>query len=623
MPLIMQLDADTKKATSKIKAASKSAGQSVKQLEKKSVSSAAKMTSSFSRLAGIAGIGGVGFALRAVIKQLAGFETALAEVSTLVDTSVVTMRDFNIEILKLTTGIPKSAVDITKGLYEVISAGVTDASDALLVLEVSAKAATGGLTTTNIAVDAITTILNAYQKSAEEAADISDVLFTTVRLGKTRFAPLAQSIGIVATSAALAGVSIEELGAAFGTMTKFGIKTEITATSLNRLFLQIVNPTTQLKEKSKELGVEFNAAALRTKSFAGFMKELTEKFSEDQDAIFSLGVDLRAFRALSILGGKGAEEFSDQLLQMKDRANAAEVAMEKINKTMEAQAQILKNKLNVDLQEIGRVILPVVVKGFDALLFAISPVNSMLNIYDEAVKNANKSTTEANKQNRDFLDILNGTTKAVKELMDVVLPDAPNVPFINVPNEEMELLLPPIEEVISGLGEAETLSEKWAKNQAALALTIPELPKNIKIVNKEMEAASRAAGTFSQNLARALISGKGLEKSLLSAAISLGLSFIPGGSLFGGLFGHGGTAPGGFVPSIVGEGGGAPEIVQSASPIKVTPLTTNNNKFNNNFTLVFPAVRELDEFELATNVIPKINALIQGGESRLSASEIV
>jgi len=150
-----------------------------------------------------------------------------------------------------------------------------------------------------------------------------------------------------------------------------------------------------------------------------------------------------------------------------------------------------------------------------------------------------------------------------------------------------------------------------------------DMREEIEGVSEAQKKAATAAGTFSQNLARALISGKGLEKSLLSAAISLGLSFIPGGSLFGGFFGHGGRAPGGFIPSIVGEGGGA-EIIQSATPIRVTPLTTtNNNKFNNHFTLVFPAVRELDDFELQTNIIPKINALVQGGESRLSASEIV
>lgn len=669
MALILFVDADTKKATSKIKSASRAAGKSVKNLEKKSVDSATKMTASFKRLAGIAGIGGVGFALRAVIKQLTGFETALAEVSTLVDTSVVNMRDFNIEILKLTTGIPKSAVDITKGLYEVISAGVTDASDALLVLEVSAKAATGGLTTTNVAVDAITTILNAYQKSAKEAVDVSDVLFTTVRLGKTRFDPLANSIGIVATSASLAGVSFEELGAAIGTMTKFGIGTEITVTALNRLFLQIVNPTEQLKEKSKDLGVEFSLASLRSKTFAGFMEELTEKFKEDEEAIFALGLDLRAFRALAILGGKGADEFADQILQMKDRADAARVAFEKINKTVEAQSQILKNKLNVDLQELGRVILPVVVKGFDALLFAISPVNSMLNIYDEAVKNANERNKEiipilggfaaamlnAAKAQIEFLKSSeSGDTSRTREeelrdffririAQDVEALEA-KIKIREVSETELTLTLQALgvtretldlQQDLITLSQNKVLLEQATntiittrlkmvdeialrESKAAIAVIkaaegAEDLEKNQQKIADAQQRSAAASGQFSQNLARALISGQGIEKSLLSAALNLALSFIPGGSLFG-RFAHGGTAPGGFVPSIVGEGGGAPEIVQSASPITVTPLTTNNT--NNNLggvNFIFPNVKSIDRFTLENEIMPKITEIISEG----------
>jgi len=129
-----------------------------------------------------------------------------------------------------------------------------------------------------------------------------------------------------------------------------------------------------------------------------------------------------------------------------------------------------------------------------------------------------------------------------------------------------------------------------------------------------MEAAAIASGRFSQNLVRALISGQGLEKSLLNAAINLGLSFLPGGSLFAESFAHGGIAPGGFVPSIVGEGGGAPEIVQSASPIRVTPLTTNNN--TNNFgglNFVFPNIKSIDRFTLENEIMPQIKEIISEG----------
>lgn len=50
------------------------------------------------------------------------------------------------------------------------------------ILEVSAKAAVGGVTDTATAADAITTVLNAYKMSASEAGTVSDMLFMTAQI---------------------------------------------------------------------------------------------------------------------------------------------------------------------------------------------------------------------------------------------------------------------------------------------------------------------------------------------------------------------------------------------------------------------------------------------------------
>ena len=232
---------------------------------------------------------------------------------------------------------------------------------------------------------------------------------------------------------------------------------------------------------------------------------------------------------------------------------------------------------------------------------------------------------------------------AVNAFSEATAANPPKLPFIPVEEVELTTLaMAEQSEIMRNLADltdeqlqnyirsAEIMGEKipddlrdWLALQEAINSSADELPSNINVVSGNMEAAASAAGKFSQNLARSLISGKGLEKSLLSAAISLGLSFIPGGSLFGGLFAHGGTAPGGFVPSIVGEGGGAPEIVQSARPIRGTPLT-NNNTTNTSSTIFnlsfsgFPA----DDFQLR-KFANKLSNMVQNGEIHIAASEVV
>ncbi len=74
---------------------------------------------------------------------------------------------------------------------------------------------------------------------------------------------MAASIGTAATSAALAGVSYDDLGSAIATMTKLGIDANTSTTSLNRLFLSIVDATDESRKAAKRLGLEWNLTALK------------------------------------------------------------------------------------------------------------------------------------------------------------------------------------------------------------------------------------------------------------------------------------------------------------------------------------------------------------------------
>ena len=660
MSLILTVDADTRQATSKIKSASKSAATSVKNLETKAVSSASKIQSSFKTLAGIAGIGGVGFALRALTKQMTEFETALAEVSTLVDTSVVDMRSFNIEILKLTTGIPQDATQITKGLYQVISAGVTDASDALIVLEVAAKSATAGLTDTNVAVKAITSVLNAYELSAKDASGISDIFFETVRQGVTTFAELAPSLGRVTSIAAQVGVSFEEVTAGVAALTKAGLQTDNAIIALRQTLVSVLKPSSEAAILAEELGLNFNAEGLKAGGLGKLLDDLIQTTKGNSDAQAKLFGNVRALAGVMALTGSVSDDFTAILKNNKDAVGALDVATKKMIKTTASQAQLLKNKLNVDLLELGRVVLPVAVKGFNALLFAISPVNSMLNTYDEAVKNANKSTTEASKRNQEFLDIINGTTKAVEELNSVSSSapetETPETLFSLKLKQDVEAL--EVKTRIREVSETEltlTLQALGVSRQtfelqrdvfllaqdenllAAATNTIlnTRLEKVDEIALRESQAmieairvkeesekladaserAADEAGRFAQNLARALATGKNLGQTIKGFIIDFGLTFLPGGRNFEG-FAHGGIAPGGGVPSIVGEAGGAPEIIQSASPIRVTPLTTNNSSSRtvNNFNIVINDSTGNLRNLVRRQLIPEINSAFDSGQ---------
>ena len=312
-------------------------------------------TGAFVTLGAVAAIAGI-----KATKMAAEFDRALREVSTLLPQTVEGLQDVRREIVALSENVPEPPAQLTKGLYQVISAGITDTTEAIDVLTVSSMAATAGMSDTFTAVDAITTVLNAYQLSTDQATRVSDVFFATIAEGKINFSQLAQNIGDVATTAALAGVSIEELGAAIATMTKFGISSSESMTALNRLFLLLVEDGEETRAVSEKLGIEFNLAAVRAKGFAAVMEDVNRATKGDIQALYELVPEMRAFKAEAILAGQGVDELGRILGKTTTSAGYARSAFEKVSGDLGHQWTLIKNKVNVAWYALGNETLPIV-----------------------------------------------------------------------------------------------------------------------------------------------------------------------------------------------------------------------------------------------------------------------
>lgn len=293
-----------------------------------------------------AGIGklmltGLGFfvAIRAVtgftraitgsISAAADLEKSMANVATLVDTTVVNMDSLTDSVLEMTSEVLKSAEDLSAGLYQVFSAGVTDAGEAMDVLRVAAIAATAGLSTTLTSVDALTTIINAYGLEAKDATEISDLMFQTVKLGKTTFDQLAQAIGTVISPAASVGIELDELFASLATLTKGGINTMRATTALRATLLAVIKPMDSAKKEAKRLGLEWNVSALKAKGLVRFLTEIREATEGDTSAIAELFPNVRALNGVLALTGAQFEELIRIQEQFEDRAGSTQEAFGK------------------------------------------------------------------------------------------------------------------------------------------------------------------------------------------------------------------------------------------------------------------------------------------------------
>lgn len=279
------------------------------------------------------------------VKAAVDFEASMANVSTLVDTGTVSMAAFEQGILSM-AGELGSATDLTNGLYQALSAGVEPAK-ALGFVEQSAKFAKAALTDTHGAVDLLSTVLNAYGMSASEAGRVSDVLFQTIKDGKTTGELLTSALGQVIPTAESLGVELEHVTAAIATMTKSGIDTNTAVTALNATMIALIKPSEDAKKAAEELGLNFSKAGVEgAGGFQQFLVKLKAAVGDNETMMARLFPNVRALKAAFSLTGAGADEFAKILDNMYNSSENVNIAFEKQQKTAAATAEAIKNRLS-------------------------------------------------------------------------------------------------------------------------------------------------------------------------------------------------------------------------------------------------------------------------------------
>ena len=270
------------------------------------------------------------------------FQQSMKEVATLSSGIKGSLTDYMNQVMEITREIPVLANDAAKALYQIVSAG-HDGANGMKVLEVSAKAAIGGVTDTATAADGITTLLNAYKLDVSEAEKISDQLFTTVKLGKTSFGELGKSIAQVAPIAAAYGVEIDQVLAAVATLTKQGTPTAQAMTQIRASIIAV----------SKVLG----DGAFDNRTYQEALAEVARQAGGSESKLRELVPEVEAVNAVLGLTGINVKEAAGHLEEMQNATGAAEAAFKEMASSAENQMKLLGNNITAALRPLGQEIL--------------------------------------------------------------------------------------------------------------------------------------------------------------------------------------------------------------------------------------------------------------------------
>jgi TP901 family phage tail tape measure protein len=291
-------------------------------------------------------------------KVYADFEKQMAQVSTMLDDPSQYMGQFSEGIKQLAVQFGEGTDSLAKGLYDILSASVAPA-EAMDVLRTSVMAAKAGISDTGTAANAIVTIMNAYQMSAGEAGRISDWLFQVIKRGQTTFEEFAPNVGNMATIAATAGVSLDELGAIFATITRNGVQTEEAVTAINAILSTFLSPSKEAADLAEQLGINLSVSALQGEGLAKTFQSLA---SLPPDVISKLFPNIRALKGV-LPALRNLEGFADDMAALGSSAGSTEEAYRKLAATVSTQFDQVKQAVLLAAAEIGAALKDMVADG--------------------------------------------------------------------------------------------------------------------------------------------------------------------------------------------------------------------------------------------------------------------
>lgn len=325
--------------------------------------------------------------LAAATKTAVDFEDAIAKVSTIADTSEISMDSLTDQIKALSDETGVAATDIADNVYNAISAG-QETGDAVGFVGNAAKLAAAGFTDSASALDVLTTTLNAYGMEASDVTKVSDVLIQTQNMGKTTVGELAAYMGKVIPTAKGAGVELEQVAASYAKLTANGIKTAESTTYLNSMLNELNKGGTKVSKALQKIsGKSFSEMMKEGKSLADVLNVLQEAADKSGVQFSDMWSSAEAGKAAAVIHDTTNKlgDFNAAVTQMKDAGGATEDAFAKMD-TTSRQAQIALNQIKNSAIELGSTVITMLAPYFEQLTNKVKQVTEWFNNLDDSQK---------------------------------------------------------------------------------------------------------------------------------------------------------------------------------------------------------------------------------------------
>lgn len=348
----------TAKKLQKVKDAANDQKNALKELGKQAEQAADKMSKALSAVTASA----VTFSA----KGFMDFEAEMSNVATLADTTSLSLDDLSKQALAASNATGVAATEIAQGAYTALSSGV-DTANAMGYITEAAKAAKAGQSDLNSVVEGSTSIMNAWKIQYSDATSVFEKMLVAQDKGKTTLGEISSQIGQITGIAPQLNMSLEETLAATAALTKNGVQTSSAITGLRAVLSNVLKPTSEAAEAAAALGLEFNAAALRSKGLTGFLEDVLEKTGGSSEELAKLFGSVEGLSQIMLLGGSAAGDYADALAAMENSAGQLDRAFSTVTDNSAARLNNAMNKLKNNAIEFGQTMSPYIDMASDSL----------------------------------------------------------------------------------------------------------------------------------------------------------------------------------------------------------------------------------------------------------------
>lgn len=355
-------------------------------------------------IAGAAGLGSIIYVGAKVADAFKSYEDSMQKVKVV---SGATGEEFE-KLKELARGLATetefSADSIAQAMYELSSAGLSAADQATVLPAVLDLATAGGLELAD-AAETVMKSLSGFGLAGTEATHVTDVLATAVNKSMLHFEDLSLSMKYIAPIAGATGQSIEDMTAALAIMSDAGVRGEQAGTSLRAGLLRLVDPTKEVHEGLKMIGVNIDEINPSTHSLSDIMRTLSDRTKgltkEQKNQALANIFGTEALSGMIAIVNKGPDALDELSKSLKDSGGAAKTSAEQMRESFSKQMDILKNKL----MDVGLTVMEKAMPSIEKLI-------------DKIMELADSGDLE--RWAEDLSEILNTAIDLFGGLMDVV-----------------------------------------------------------------------------------------------------------------------------------------------------------------------------------------------------------